>query len=131
MKNFIQLALASLLLPMWAGAQPSASTDGVWKGALTEPSGMVVNIVLTFKGSAGIFVIEPNRGARMSNPCVGRELPAAINDLNEDSMRVTVQGNLVSRGCFTQVMSLSMSLTEGTAVGQTGDGRPVSLKRER
>jgi hypothetical protein len=127
MKKLTQFSLvASCFLATISGAQSPLSIDGIWKGTVTETSGTMVNVSLNLKGASGSFYLEQNPNFRQ-NPCMGKELPVVVTELEAKSVRLSVQGNIILRGCFTQVLSLS--LDEGMAIGKTSDGRAISLKR--
>jgi hypothetical protein len=117
---------ASCFLATICGAQSPLSIDGIWKGIVTETNGTIVNVSLNLKGSSGSFYLEQNPNFRQ-NPCMGKELPVVVTEVDAKSVRLSVQGNTVLRGCFTQILSLSID--EGMAIGKTSDGRAIALKR--
>lgn len=123
------LGLGGAFLGSMVFAQNPNPHDGKWLAKFQDKRGGVQEAALVVKDDGGAWKILGTSHDTKRNPCIGRDLPIAVQRASTGELAFRIEGSKVLAGCPDGSVALKR-VDDKTLEGQFGDGRALTLVRE-
>lgn len=123
------LGLGSALLASIAFAQGSNPFNGKWLAKFQGERGGAREAELVVKDDAGTWKVFGTSHDTKRNPCMGRDLPIAVQRASTGEFAFRIESSKALTGCTDRSVTLKR-VDDKTLEGQFDDGRMLTLVRE-
>jgi len=123
------LGLGGALLGSIAFAQGSNPYNGKWQAKFQGERGGAKEAELVVKDNGGTWRVWGTSHDTKRNPCIGRELPIAVQRASTGELAFRIESSKALTGCTDRSVTLKR-VDDKTLEGQFDDGRTLTLVRE-
>lgn len=123
------LGFGSVLLGSIAFAQGSNPYNGKWLAKFQGERGGAREAELVVKNDGGTWKVWGTSHDTKRNPCIGRDLPIAVQRASIGELAFRIESSKALSGCTDRSVTLKR-VDDKTLQGQFDDGRTLTLVRD-
>lgn len=124
------IAAPLILLAASAFSQQQNQITGTWNGTTISPStGNDLQMEMKIQENSGTWRFYTVGGSRRINPCLGRDFPITMKNLENSMIAIQVDSDKTIAGCpaFTVIVQAKEN---NSLEGKFADGRPAKFTKQ-